>query len=343
MDMFLGTTGKVSSHSTSIACMIFGFLRERFYPAAAHVAIACMVLVMVAANARAQSFDDKHAGTQKAVVSLPMYEVSDSMKRADDIFWSRLKVMLASQGVDAPPSLVRTSGELADQWRDEHLLLSQTCGYPYTHTLMQKGVKIVGTLVYTTNDGLPPGEYRSVIIVKVGTPYKNLIDLKGKKAGVNDMGSNSGMNAFRAAVASSFPESELKHGIFASVTTTGGHMNSVRMVADGRIDVAAIDSVSYDLIKRDYPEIAAKTRVLAETATSPGLPMITSSRTDDATIAKMRTAIKDVVSRPGDTDLRWALNEMKVKDFVVIDAQTYHKRIYQLEDLATDKGYPTLK
>jgi hypothetical protein len=27
----------------------------------------------------------------------------------------------------------------------------------------------------------------------------------------------------------------------------------------------------------------------------------------------------------------------------VIDAQTYHQRIYQLEDLAIDKGYPALK
>jgi ABC-type phosphate/phosphonate transport system substrate-binding protein len=300
--------------------------------------IACIALTMIATNARSQ--DD---GAHHAVVSLPMYEVSDSMKKADNIFWSRLREKLSAQGVNAPVELERTSGDLNDQWQDDHLLLSQTCGYPYTHTLMQRGVKIVGTLVYTTNDGLAPGEYRSVIIVKAGTPYKTLVDLKGKKAGVNEMGSNSGMNAFRAAVAASFPENELKQGIFASVITTGGHMKSVRMVADGQIDVAAIDSVSYDLIRRDYPELAAKTRVLTNTPVSPGLPLITSAQTDDKTIDKMRTAIKEVVAHPGDAELRWALGEMKLKDFVVIDAQTYHQRIYQLEDLAIDKGYPALK
>jgi ABC-type phosphate/phosphonate transport system substrate-binding protein len=305
--------------------------------------MACIAFAMTTINAKAQQSANVADGTHNAVVSLPMYEVSDSMKKADNIFWSRLREKLVAQGVDAPVALERTSGDLVDQWQDEHLLLSQTCGYPYTHTLMQRGVKIVGTLVYTTNDGLAPGEYRSVIIVKADTPYKTLADLKGKKAGVNEMGSNSGMNAFRAAVAASFPASELKQGIFSSVTTTGGHMKSVRMVADGQIDVAAIDSVSYDLIKRDYPELAAKTRVLANTPVSPGLPLITSARTDDKTIDKMRAAIKDIVIHPGDDDLRWALGEMKLKDFVVIDAKTYHQRIYQLENSAIDKGYPALK
>jgi ABC-type phosphate/phosphonate transport system substrate-binding protein len=308
-----------------------------------HTAMACFVFAAIATNSQAQQGANVSDGAHNAVVSLPMYEVSDSMKKADNIFWSRLREKLASRGVDAPVALERTSGDLADQWQDEHLLLSQTCGYPYTHTLMQRGVKIVGTLVYTTNDGLAPGEYRSVIIVKADTPYKTLADLKGKKAGVNEMGSNSGMNAFRAAVAASFSANELKQGIFASVITTGGHMKSVRMVADGQIDVAAIDSVSYDLIKRDYPELAAKTRVLTNTPISPGLPLITSARTDDKTIDKMRAAIKEVVTHPGDADLRWALGEMKLKDFVVIDAQTYHQRIYQLENSAIDKGYPALK
>ena len=287
--------------------------------------------------------EPRRTDAHMAVVSLPMYEVSDSMKKADNIFWSRLREKLASQGIDAPVELERTSSDLVDQWQDKHLLLSQTCGYPYTHTLMQQGVKIVGTPVYTTNDGLAPGEYRSVVIVKAGTPYKTLADLKGKKAGVNDFGSNSGMNVFRAAVASSFPASELRKGIFSSVATTGGHMNSVRMVADGQIDVAAIDSVSYDLIKRDYPELAAKTRVLMDTPVSPGLPLITSAGTDDATIDKMRVAIKEIVTHPGDADLRWALGEMKLKDFVVIDAKTYHQRIYRLENSAADKGYAVLK
>lgn len=307
----------------------------------AYAAMACVLLG--ATGVRAQERSIAPAGADTAIVSLPMYEVSDAMKKADDVFWTHLRRKLESEGIRAPAALGRTNGELLEQWKGEHLLLSQTCGYPYVHILMGSGVKIIGTPVYSTNNDLPPGEYRSVIIVRAGTPYRSLADLRGKKAGVNDMGSNSGMNAFRAAVAASFPADELRQGIFASVSTTGGHLNSVRMIADGRIDVTAIDSVSYDLIRRDHPELARKTRILLDTPPSPGLPMITSAQTDDATIEKIRSAIKDLVTHPDDDALRGSLAEMKLKDFVVIDAQTYAQRINQMENAARDKGYPTLK
>ena len=306
-------------------------------------AMAFLVLVVFAAGVPAQETPSSSAATDRVTVSLPMYEVSDAVKQADDVFWSHLRKKLETEGVRAPPVLARTSGALLDQWKDKHLLLSQTCGYPYVHILMDHGIKIIGTPVYTTNHALPAGEYRSVIIVRADAPYRSLADLKGKKAGVNDMGSNSGMNLFRASVAAGFSENELRQGIFASVVTTGGHLNSVRMVGSGQIDVAAIDSVSYDLIRRDHPELAARTRVLMDTPPAPGLPMITSAQTDDATIEKIRAAIKELVTHPDDDALRQALAEMKLEDFVVIDAQTYAHRITQLEDMARDKGYPMLK
>jgi ABC-type phosphate/phosphonate transport system substrate-binding protein len=302
-----------------------------------NVALICTTVAMTATHAAAQD------ASAPMAASLPMYEVSDAVKKADDIFWNHLREKLKSEGIDAPVGLARTNGELVDQWEQKNLLLSQTCGYPYVHTLMDKGVKIVGTPVYAVNGGLPAGQYRSVIVVKAGSPYKTLADLKGKKAGVNDWGSNSGMNLFRAAVASSFTEDALKQGIFSSVTVTDGHLKSVRMIAAGQIDVASIDDVSYDLIKRDYPDLAAQTRILTETPAAPGLPMITSAQTDDATVRKMRVAIQDLIAHPDDDALRSALREMELTGFVVIDKQDYAQRVHHLEDAARDKGYPTLK
>jgi ABC-type phosphate/phosphonate transport system substrate-binding protein len=275
-----------------------------------------------------------------ATASLPMYEVSDSVKKADDVFWSHLQAKLKTEGISAPVSLARTSGELVDQWEQHDLLLSQACGYPYVHTLMDKGVKIVGTPIYTTNSNLPAGEYRSVIVVNALAPYKTLADLKGKKAGVNDWNSNSGMNLFRAAVAESFPEDVLKQGVFSSVKVTDGHLKSVRMIAAGQIDVASVDDVSYDLIRRNYPDLAAKTRILTVTPAAPGLPMITGPQTDDATLQRIRAAIKDVIEHPDNEALRQALATMKLTGFAVIDKQEYVNRVHQLEELARNKGYP---
>lgn len=278
-----------------------------------------------------------------SLVSLPMYELSDSLKKADDIFWNRLATKLRSRGIDAPEALERNTGPLVKHWLDERLLLSQACGYPYVASLMGHGVKIVATPVYATNDDLPPGDYRSVLIVREGTSYKSLADLKGKKAGINEANSNSGMNVFRAAVAAAFAPDVLEAGVFEKVVETGGHLISVRKVAEGEIDVAAIDSVTYDLIQRNHPQLAAQTRILANSEPSPGLPLVTGPGTSDEDVGKMREALKETVSNTNDPELMWALKEMRLKDFVVIDQETYRERIGKLQVAAKEKGYPVLK
>lgn len=337
MDANSGFTGSLESSGMTLRrhAPEFPFRWLRCFAIALYATLVCAGFAMTTTNALSQK--------GSSTVSLPMYEVSDSVKKADDVFWAHLQARLNSEGINAPVALARTNGELVDQWEQKDLLLSQACGYPYVHTLMDKGVKIVGTPVYATNSSLSAGSYRSVIVVKADSPYRSLSDLKGKKAGVNDWNSNSGMNLFRAAVASSFPEDALKQGIFSSVMLTDGHLKSVRMIAAGQIDVASVDDVSYDLIKRDYPDLAAKTRILTVTPAAPGLPMITSAQTDDATIQKIRTAIKALIEHPDDDALRQALATMKLTGFVVIDKQDYVERIHQLEDVARAKGYPTLK
>ena len=44
-----------------------------------------------------------------------MYEVSDAMKKADDIFWAHLRRKLETEGIRAPAALGRTDGELLEQ------------------------------------------------------------------------------------------------------------------------------------------------------------------------------------------------------------------------------------
>lgn len=280
---------------------------------------------------------------QSLMVSLPMYEVSDSLRKASDIFWNRLTRKLASKGVDAPNRLYRKGVPLAEHWSDDRLLLSQTCGYPYVNILMQKGVTIVATPVYSTNDDLAPGDYNSVIIVRAGTRYKDLTDLRGKTAAINDSHSNSGMNVFRATVAAKFDRHVLRNGVFEKVIVTGGHMLSIKQIASGDVDVAAIDCVTYDLICSNYPELAKKTRVLMKTVATPGLPLITSSKTNDKILAEIRSSLNELVGESDDKELAWALKTMRLKRFVLISGEEYRRRITELSDFATKRGYPQLK
>lgn len=272
-----------------------------------------------------------------------MYEVSEQTREADDVLWGRLRVYLAEQGIDAPATLARPTGALIEHWLRSDLLISQTCGYPYTRELAPKGVRVIGTPVYTTNDDLKPGDYRSVIVVSAKAKFRSLKDVQGRTAGVNDLNSNSGMNAFRATVALAFSAQELRKGIFAAVRVTGSHLNSLRMVASGAIDVAAIDSVTYDLIARDHPEIVKKTRILAYSPPSPGLPLITSKEADDARLASLRSALLRLFAAPQDDKLRQALGALKLKNIVFISNETYFERIDALEKIAYEKGYANLR
>ncbi|WP_373084377.1 phosphate/phosphite/phosphonate ABC transporter substrate-binding protein [Sneathiella sp.] len=58
---------------------------------------------------------------------------------------------------------------------------------------------------------------------------------------------------------------------------TGSHRKSIQAVADGTVDVAAIDAVSWELAKRHEPA-AATLRVIKTTNPTPGLPYISARR-----------------------------------------------------------------
>ena len=134
-----------------------------------------------------------------------------------------------------------------------------------------------------------------------------------------------------------------RKGVFNKVVATGGHMKSVKEVASGRVDVAAIDNVTYDLIRSKHPELAKETRVLMKTSASPGLPLITSPQTSDRVLEKLRSSLNELVAEKDDKELSWALKEMKIKRFVVIDKEEYRRRITKLVEFAEKKGYPQLK
>jgi len=77
--------------------------------------------------------------------------------------------------------------------------------------------------------------------------------------------------------------------IFASRIETGGHRNSVRAVAEGRADVAAIDCRSWELAKL-YEPAERSLHVVGWTAKRKGLPFITAKTTPPEVVAALRAA-----------------------------------------------------
>ena len=218
--------------------------------------------------------------------SLPMYDFPEHREHTHAL-WAAVARGLRARGIEAPEALSRPSDLPAD-WTRPDLLLSQACGLPFVRRLRGR-VALVGA----ADHGLPdcaPGTYRSRIVVRQGDPAQDLSDLRGRVVAVNSEDSQSGAGALRTAVGGLSPGG----AFFATIVATGSHAGSVRAVAEGRADVAAIDAVTWEMARRYIPEARAL-QVLLSTPETPGLPFITrQGGPAGALLSALREAVETV-------------------------------------------------
>ena len=184
-------------------------------------------------------------------------------------------------------------------WRDPGLILGQTCGYPLM-TELKDSVTYVATPIYSA-PGCDGPLHRSFVISRTDDGAACLEAFRGKRCAVNGMDSNSGMNLLRAEIA----PFAIGARFFGEVIVSGSHRESLRMVAIGEADIAAIDCVSFAHFCRFDPGFVAKIRVVAETGLTPSLPLISSRRISVDIVQVMREtlmALGRVKPRPGFLD-----------------------------------------
>ena len=217
------------------------------------------------------------------IAALPMYDWAETAP-ANDALWCLIRDNLRQVGCDAPDHLTRSINPWAI-WTDPRLVLAQTCGMPYRTHLHEK-VTLVGTPDYGLTD-TPFGHYYSVIVARTDEG-REVADLACGVLAMNDPLSQSGWAAIHA-------HADALGLAFNRVDVTGAHRDSARAVAEGRADLAAIDAVTWRLIKGHLPEISGKLRVVDRTAPTPGLPLITALPRDAKPVAEaVETAIADL-------------------------------------------------
>lgn len=202
------------------------------------------------------------------IASLGMYDMPP-VQAANDRYWA-----LIAEALNVPVPLTRGPGAYWDAWQSPDLILSQTCGFPYRARLHDR-VTLVGTPDY----GLPgcaPGYYCSVFVARKDDPRDGLAAFDGARFAYNEPLSQSGWAA---------PQTHARGlGIHLPPTLqTGGHALSAAAVAKGRADIAALDALTWVLLQRHAPEVAAL-REVARTTPTPGLPYITARHRDPAPI-----------------------------------------------------------
>ena len=265
------------------------------------------------------------------LAALPMYDLPE-LARANDELWAGIGERLRAGGMaDAPVRLTRTL-PLDTVWTASDLLLAQACGYPLMTSLRGR-VKLVATPRYTA-PGCDGPFRRSVVVVRTQDRAGSLGDLRGRRLALNGVDSDSGMNLLRGLIA------PLARGgaFFGQVEITGSHAASVEAVAEGSADLSSIDCVTWAHLERLRPQITGKLRILAWTAKSPGLPLITAGGADAAMIAALRAALDDVLHAP---ELASARRDLMLDGFSVLPEAGYQS-VLDLETLAIDHGYPKL-
>jgi ABC transporter, phosphonate, periplasmic substrate-binding protein len=214
------------------------------------------------------------------IAALPMY---DWPERRDEVDaeWAQLRDALHSRGIDAPEHLTRRNADLpgyagelpsdsldlAALWQHPNLLFSQTCHGPLE--LWLKGVRIVGQQDYSGIEGGEGELYSSAIVMRRSLPPSAFA---GLRFAYNVPDSLSGY----LAVKRDLERVGSGLGIFAEQIETGGHRKSIRAVAEGMADVAAIDCRSWELAQEHEPA-AEKLEVAGWTSRRLGLPYITAA------------------------------------------------------------------
>jgi ABC-type phosphate/phosphonate transport system substrate-binding protein len=264
------------------------------------------------------------------IAILPMYDFPWTAA-ANDALWGSISARLTEAGVQSPPRLTR-GGDLAALWRHPGLVFGQTCGYPYV-----TGLKGLATLIATPEYAFPGcdgASHRSFLIRRLNDSRRGLSEFRGATAALNAHDSNTGMNLFRAAIASVARGAPFFH----AVIVTGSHEASVEAVAEGRADLASIDCVTFALLGGGRPELLERVAIVAESPLSPGLPFIASASLGQPTIDAVREALFAALADPALAEARSTLGLKGMRQATPAD----YDRIAEIERAAAATGYPLL-
>ena len=169
---------------------------------------------------------------------------------------------------------------VSELWTRPDLLCAFMCGWPW----IRGGARHLPVAAPVPTDAGAP-RYWSDLVVRADHPARTLDDLVGARVGYTILDSQSGFSALRHHLRTRpIPRFD---SIVGPLTTP---RRSIEAVAEGRADVAPIDSYAHALLRRHDPALTARVRVLVRTAPTPIPMLVASPGADPAHVARLRTA-----------------------------------------------------
>jgi len=184
----------------------------------------------------------------------------------------------------------KTYAEVNDLVEERLVDLAFVCSGPYVTGNEKFGMEIVAVPVVK-------GEkyYHSYIIAGKDSPINSLADLRGKRFAFTDPDSNTGslVPRYMLAQRDETPETFFKYTFY-----THSHDNSIRAVADGRADGAAVDSLIWEFLDASDPEYAGLTKVVEKSPPYGIPPVVVHPGTDPALKKKLRDVLMTLREDP---------------------------------------------
>ncbi|MCK5003403.1 MAG: PhnD/SsuA/transferrin family substrate-binding protein, partial [Gammaproteobacteria bacterium] len=177
--------------------------------------------------------------------------------------------------------------------------------------------------------------YYSYVIVHKDSKFNSFSDLKGSRFVFNDEISNSGYNMLRAYLI----ELGETFGFFGGITRAGSHEESIRMVALGKADVSAVDSLVYDYDLLNNPEYVQQTRIIKTLGPAGIPPVVISTKMP----MSLRKKIKDILlGMKDDPAGKLILNKVLMDRFTVVEDSNYDG-VREMKKQAQESGYLVIR
>lgn len=205
------------------------------------------------------------------------------------------------------------------------------CGLPlarYCQVVPKQLQAIVAPVMQTSRYQDHP-VYFSDVIVRSTSPLKTFEQLAGTIFCYNDSGSNSGYHLLRHRLM----QDQYPSAFFSQVLQSGSHQQSIRWVAAGKADCAAIDSIVLEQELRQDPQLVQQLRVIASIGPSPIPPIVVAQRLGRAWIDRLQTALLQP-----DPELQSQMHRAGVQRFVAVQSADYAV-LAQMYDRTVQSGY----
>ena len=236
-----------------------------------------------------------------------------SPEKALSDYWV-FKVYLASK-LKMPVELVhrKTYGETNELLRIGGAQAGMVCSGAYVRGKDRSGLELLAAPL-TANGPV----YYSYIIVRSDRGIEAFEQLQGKRFAFMDPLSNSGFlyPRYLLAMIGKSPDEFFSRHFFIH-----SHDNSMKAVADGLADGAAVDSLVYDQEIADEPAYASKLKVIQKSPPFAISPIVASPKTEASLRDRLRAVLTGMKDDP---QAAAALSALGIRGFQDIDDGAYN-------------------